>query len=419
MNRDIDRLDPAFDPRIADWLEADPDRAPREVLETVVAAMPSIPQRRALRAPWRLPEMLTPARAAVAAVLGVLLVGGAIFVFQRPGWSNVGGPQLSVSPSHSASTSDAPGASSPLGLAIIGLDGSVRQDLRLPVDAWMADLSSDGSKVAFTTSDKGFGFCGGCGEPRYAAVAAIGATGGHYLYPEGDVVSPGGIEHLTWSPDGTRLAFVGLDPTGNRDIYVGDVGSVDGSQVAALTIRRLTTDPAIDEFPAWTPDGETIVYANLGSEPPDDSGFSYTQEIWRVSVDGGTPVRLTNNQSADTMPDVRADGLVVFWREGQTFTIDLEGTGEARLRNAPDAFNPRWSPDGSKLAMLRYDPSDRARFPATYAIGPSYPLLDVIVVDLATGKITPIGPRVASDVNPPSWTPDGEALLIARYDDGG
>ena len=44
---DMNHLDPAFDPRIADWLEADPDRAPREVLDTVLAALPSIPQRRA------------------------------------------------------------------------------------------------------------------------------------------------------------------------------------------------------------------------------------------------------------------------------------------------------------------------------------------------------------------------------------
>jgi hypothetical protein len=38
--------DPSFDQRIADWLEHDPSRAPDAVLETVLAAVPSIPQRR-------------------------------------------------------------------------------------------------------------------------------------------------------------------------------------------------------------------------------------------------------------------------------------------------------------------------------------------------------------------------------------
>jgi hypothetical protein len=95
----IQTLDPGFDPRIAEWLEADPDRAPGETLDTILAALPSVPQRRAVRAPWRFPEMFTPARIAVAALIGVLLVGGAFHVFQRPGQSNVGVPGPSPSPS--------------------------------------------------------------------------------------------------------------------------------------------------------------------------------------------------------------------------------------------------------------------------------------------------------------------------------
>ena len=48
---------PDFEPRIADWLEADPDLAPPEVLATVLAAFPSIPQRRASRVPRRFQTM--------------------------------------------------------------------------------------------------------------------------------------------------------------------------------------------------------------------------------------------------------------------------------------------------------------------------------------------------------------------------
>ena len=43
---------PLFDSRVADWLEEDPDLAPREALEVVLAAFPSIKQRRP-RVPWR------------------------------------------------------------------------------------------------------------------------------------------------------------------------------------------------------------------------------------------------------------------------------------------------------------------------------------------------------------------------------
>jgi hypothetical protein len=102
MNHDMNRLDPGFDPRIADWLESDPDQAPREILDTVLAAMPSIPQRRPIWLPRRFPELLTPTRAAVAAVLGVLLVGGVLLIYQRPSPDDVGGAAPSPSPSVSA-----------------------------------------------------------------------------------------------------------------------------------------------------------------------------------------------------------------------------------------------------------------------------------------------------------------------------
>ena len=44
--------DPQFDQRIADWLDEDPRRAPGSLLDTVLAAIPSTPQRRASRVPW-------------------------------------------------------------------------------------------------------------------------------------------------------------------------------------------------------------------------------------------------------------------------------------------------------------------------------------------------------------------------------
>ena len=37
----------AFDPRIADWLEDDPNEAPDQALQIVLAAFPSVKQRHA------------------------------------------------------------------------------------------------------------------------------------------------------------------------------------------------------------------------------------------------------------------------------------------------------------------------------------------------------------------------------------
>ena len=54
--------EPLFEPRIADWLEDDPHAAPDQALDVVLAAFPSIKQRRAWRVPWRVPGMTTPLR---------------------------------------------------------------------------------------------------------------------------------------------------------------------------------------------------------------------------------------------------------------------------------------------------------------------------------------------------------------------
>ena len=74
--------------------------------------------------------------------------------------------------------------------------------------------------------------------------------------------------------------------------------------------------------------------------------------------------------------------------------------------------------DGSKIAVLQYDASKQAAFDPAIRQDADLALLRVVVVDVATGDTTTVGPRVASFFNPVSWTPDGTALLINRYDDG-
>jgi hypothetical protein len=89
----------SFDQRLVDWLEDGPADAPDQVLETIVAARPSIPQRRAaLRVPWRFPLMngYTRAIAGVAAVVAIAV--GAFLVIPRLGSNGVGVGPASPSP---------------------------------------------------------------------------------------------------------------------------------------------------------------------------------------------------------------------------------------------------------------------------------------------------------------------------------
>ena len=81
---------PEFDPRVADWLEGDPDRAPEAGPRDRARRLPSIPQRPASRLPWRSRPMNRYSLGA-AAVVSVVLVGVALMIL-RPSQGTIGGP---------------------------------------------------------------------------------------------------------------------------------------------------------------------------------------------------------------------------------------------------------------------------------------------------------------------------------------
>jgi hypothetical protein len=414
--------------RIALWLEEEAaGQLPDHVLEATFDRTRAI-RRRPGPSDWRPFTMSRPISTVIAVgAAAIVIIAGAAMLRPPPqssGIGNGGSPVVTASPTAVSTPTLAPSPPSgpPLGLAIVNLDGSIREELGLPRDAWTADLSADGTSVIFRTSDKSLGLCGGCTDMPRLAIVRVGATEGTYVYPDlpdddrdrKTMISP------VWSPDGKRVVYSETGVDGNVDLFVADLETGGGipTGLTSAHSRRLTTDPGVDEFPAWTPDGTTIIYENSGAHPLDDSLFSDTMEIWSVSAAGGTPVRLTKNSFIDTQPDVAADGTVAFWRGGAIFAMDIDGSNQHRLKTVPPdiGFSPRWSPDGRKIALLQYDPSERAVFSPDLNLPADLPLLKVIVVDLATGAVTQVGPRVPSDINPVSWMPDGSALLVYRYD---
>jgi dipeptidyl aminopeptidase/acylaminoacyl peptidase len=96
-----------------------------------------------------------------------------------------------------------------------------------------------------------------------------------------------------WSPDGKSIAFTSNrsaepDSNFNSDIWVVNVDSDD----PAKSLRQLTTSPAEDLTPAWSPDGKTIVFVTQ----IDPKLFWYaTYHLAVVPASGGQPRILTKN----------------------------------------------------------------------------------------------------------------------------
>jgi len=95
--------DDLFDGRIADWLEDDPVLAPSQIMETVQAALPSVPQRRRTGLPWG--SWATPVRLGLTWAAIALMIALGANLIGRPG-ANIGGPPTPTpSPTPAASPS--------------------------------------------------------------------------------------------------------------------------------------------------------------------------------------------------------------------------------------------------------------------------------------------------------------------------
>jgi TolB protein len=182
-------------------------------------------------------------------------------------------------------------------ITVVNSDGSGSTQLGPGYDpAW----SPDGSKIAFVSA--------GCAGAT-AAISVMNANGTspHQLVglaPGPTCIDAGG---MTWSPDGTRIAFslnatlevMNADGTHVHQLGTGTVGdepawSPDSSQIVyhansglwqigadGSGLHQLTDGP--DEHPSWSPDGTTIV---LGSDRDNPFYWEAAPELYLVDADG-------------------------------------------------------------------------------------------------------------------------------------
>src|ERR1700749_2323967 len=113
------------------------------------------------------------------------------------------------------------------------------------------------------------------------------------------VVNDGLIEarDLTLSPDGTQLAFYGLDRDGKIDIYILNITEKDPH------VRRLTEDLYAERDLNWGEDG--IVYASDATE-------SGKYNLFRIDPVTGVRVRLTDAPGDQRFPLALPGEAVVF-----------------------------------------------------------------------------------------------------------
>ena len=198
---------------------------------------------------------------------------------------------------------------------------------------------------------------------------------------------PGLEEFPAISPDGQSVAFT-AGVGGKRQIFV--------RLIAGSAPLQVTHDAVDHQFPRWLPDSSAIVYFSPAA-PGEMRGT-----LWEVSALGGVPRRIADSLGggADVSP---ADGRLAFFRlaEGrvQLVTAPRDASSvEVVARFPPVTYylHPRWSPDGKAIAYQR---GDSIRF-------------DIFIVPARGGEPRQLT-RDNNLISGLAWTPDGSGIIYS------
>jgi Tol biopolymer transport system component len=174
----------------------------------------------------------------------------------------------------------------------------------------------------------------------------------------------------------------------------------------------LTTDRNLHLDPALSADGKKLVYAADGGRG--------SLDIWVQDTAGGDPVRVTSGSADHREPVISPDGLrVVFRSEEQNGGLwELAvGSSEPPKRFSKEGRQPRFSPDGSRLAFwVPGTPNSPIEPVSSLFFGPhgSVRALQhglIFCTDPNTFKVRLL-PLTLAAAGLPAWSPDGRYIVV-------
>ncbi len=200
------------------------------------------------------------------------------------------------------------------------------------------------------------------------------------------------------SPDGKLVAFS----------YKGDIWTVE---TIGGTAKSVTSHPAHDIGPVFSPDGRRLAFS---------SNRYGSYDIFVVAVQGGRPTRLTADSATEMVCGWSPDGKSILYASTRStsfppgyelYTVPVEG-GMSRRVSAAEGKEGVYSPAGDRIAYVRGPGS-------WYRKGYRGSSNDDIWICNADGSNNrPITSFNGQD-NSPMWSDDGKSLFYVSENLGG
>lgn len=197
----------------------------------------------------------------------------------------------------------------------------------------------------------------------------------------------------TFSPDGTQLAYISnkeADYFAQSSIYLYNLRTKQEKKLVDGVRSNLS----------WSPDGKAIYYTKTTRR---NKFWSDLHDIYMYDLEQDEETRLTYGLRANA-PSVSPDGKNIAYVAGKDgtlnlFVMDSEGNNRRQLTafsNGEQVYNPKWSPDGSRV-VFDYSIKDGR---------------DIAIISREGGEVEFLIEGESDDRNP-VFTGDGNRLLLA------
>lgn len=193
-----------------------------------------------------------------------------------------------------------------------------------------------------------------------------------------------------FSPDGTKIIYQKATPQ-NGDLFF--VNPADGSQ------RQLTFNAGLNAGAVFSPNGDRILFLSTRTG---------NYELWMMDGNGNNQTQLTHTAPEDSPGSFSPTGSQIAFTRGNGSGRDV-WVSSAVPDNSPSytshqvtavggqMSNVRWSPDGTKLLVVREG--------TLYTINPTAQMAPLsAMTPIPTGGHSPLAP---------DWSSDGKKIVFA------